>query len=76
MKNITVSVDEECYRAARIVAAENNTSVSAMVREYLAGVAAARQRDGDATQALFDLMDRAGSLRAADRLSREQAHAR
>ena len=35
MKNITVSVDEETHRLARIRAAELDTSVSALVREYL-----------------------------------------
>ena len=35
MKNITVSVDEETHRMARIRAAELETSVSALVREYL-----------------------------------------
>ncbi len=34
-KNITVSVDEQTHRRARIVAAEMGTSVSALVREYL-----------------------------------------
>ena len=36
MKNITVSVDDETYRLARIKAAETGTSVSALVRNYLA----------------------------------------
>ena len=35
MRNITVSVDDETYRQARIRAAEMDTSVSALVREYL-----------------------------------------
>lgn len=35
MRNITVSVDEDTYRQARIRAAEMDTSVSALVREYL-----------------------------------------
>ena len=35
MKNITVSVDEETHRLARIRAAELGTSVSALVRGYL-----------------------------------------
>ena len=35
MKNITVSVDEETHRMARIRAAELDTSVSALVRDYL-----------------------------------------
>ena len=35
MRNITVSIDEETYRLARIRAAELDTSVSALVRDYL-----------------------------------------
>lgn len=35
MKNITVSVDDEVYRHARIKAAEADTSVSALVRRHL-----------------------------------------
>ncbi len=35
MRNITVSVDDETYRQARIRAAEMDTSVSALVRDYL-----------------------------------------
>ena len=39
MRNITVSVDEETHRLARIRAAELDTSVSALVRGYLKGLA-------------------------------------
>ena len=35
MKNITVSIDEKTHRMARIRAAELDTSVSALVRQYL-----------------------------------------
>ena len=35
MKNITVSVDEETYRRARMTAAERDTSVSALVKSFL-----------------------------------------
>lgn len=35
MKNITVSVDDEVYRQARVAAAKEGTSVSALVAEYL-----------------------------------------
>ena len=37
MKNITVSVDDDTYRRARIKAAERDTSVSALVRDFLTG---------------------------------------
>ena len=40
MRNITVSVDEETHRLARIRAAELDTSVSALVRNYLKHLAA------------------------------------
>ena len=40
MKNITVSIDEETHRNARIRAAELGTSVSALVRGYLRGLVA------------------------------------
>ena len=42
MRNITVSVDEETHRLARIRAAELDTSVSALVRDYLKGLACGR----------------------------------
>ena len=42
MKNITVSVDEETHRLVRIRAAELETSVSALVRDYLNGLACGR----------------------------------
>ena len=41
MKNITVSVDEETHRLARIRAAELDTSVSALVRNYLRSLVSA-----------------------------------
>ena len=35
MKNITLKIDDETYRKARIRAANEGTSVSAIVRNYL-----------------------------------------
>src|SRR5437764_14939622 len=39
MKNLTVSLDDETYRRARIVAAERDTSVSALVKQFLTELA-------------------------------------
>ena len=44
MKNITVSIDDDCHRLARIRAAELGTSISALVRAYLRNLVA--NRDG------------------------------
>jgi hypothetical protein len=40
VKNITVSIDDETYRRARVKAAEQDMSVSALVREFLQSLSA------------------------------------
>lgn len=49
MKNITVSVDEETHRLARIRAAELDTSVSALVRDYLGHLSKGQDAGGEAS---------------------------
>ncbi len=82
MKNITVSVDEETHRLARIRAAELDTSVSALVRAYLkslvedrAGTEAERRR-----RVLREVIERirttSPGFRAADNLPREELYDR
>ncbi len=76
MKNITVSLDGETYRKARIRAAELETSVSAVVRKWLTEFAAAvseferLQREEEALRA------RIGRFSAAGRLPRDALHDR
>lgn len=43
MKNVTIALDDETHRKARIRAAELGTSLSALVKQYLVGLA-----EGDA----------------------------
>ena len=92
MKNITVSVDEETHRLARIRAAELDTSVSALVRNYLKSLVADRtggpasNEPGEETEAerrrrmlreVFEDFDaRAVGLRMSDNLTREELHDR
>ena len=38
MKNVTIALDDEIHRQARIRAAELGTSLSAMVKDYLTGL--------------------------------------
>ena len=85
MKNITVSVDEGTYRNARIRAAELDTSVSALVRDYLRTLAAA-QAEGEPGETSAERRSRllgeviekitanGGGLRMADNLSREDLY--
>lgn len=46
MPNLTLSIDEELLRRARVRAAKENTSVNAVVRDYLATYAGTRQMAG------------------------------
>ena len=76
VKNITVSVDEETHRLARIKAAEQDTSVSALVKQFLVALASdegTAQRLAHEEQAL---RARIRDFSAANRLSRDDLHDR
>ena len=76
MKNITVSVDDETYRRARMRAAERDTSVSALVKRFLTELA---QDESDADRLRreeCELRARIKRFRAADRLPRDDVHER
>jgi len=76
MKNITVSVDDEIYRRARIKAAEQETSVSALVACFLAELAADESHVERLKREERALRARIGTFCAGDRLAREDAHGR
>ena len=92
MRNITVAVDEETHRHARIRAAELDTSVSALVREFLRRLAPRHRRRGrpdsqplesalERRRRLFDEVfadfdARGVGLRMADNLPRAALHDR
>ena len=76
MKNITVSVDDETYRRARIEAAERGTSVSRLVKQFLAGLAEAPD-DREMLRRAEDLLrEEITGFRAGDRLQRDELHNR
>jgi len=76
MKNITVSLDEETYRRARMRAAELDTSVSAVVRRLLNEFAGA-ETEFDRRKKLQDrTLASIRSFRAGNRLSRDEIHER
>jgi hypothetical protein len=76
MKNITVTVDDETYRKARIKAAEQDTSVSALVKHFLAELAAGESDTTRLKREEQALRECITSFRAADRVSREDVHRR
>ena len=76
MKNITVTVPDEVYRQARIRAAEQGRSVSALVAEYLKGLSGS-----DAEFARLEALQREAQaaitrFSGGDRLDRDQVHDR
>ena len=69
-------MDDETYRLARIRAAEQLTSVSALVRQYLIDLAAGGSEVDRLKTAERDLRARIVQFRAGDRLSRDDLHSR
>ena len=55
MKNITLSVDEEVLREVRRYAAEKNTTVNALVRDYLGNLAGHQDRARRAVEKMVQL---------------------
>ena len=92
MRNITVSVDEQTHRLARIRAAELDTSVSALVRDFLQNLVAdsvvgtadegpdveteAERRRRMLRAVIEKITANGGGLRMADNLSREELYDR
>jgi hypothetical protein len=76
MKSITVSVDDETYRRARIKAAEQAISVSALVKRFLVELAAAETDVERLKREERQLRARIGMFSGANRLSREDVHER
>lgn len=76
MKNITVSLDDELYRRARIRAAQEDTSVSAVVRRFLIEFASEGTEFDRLKRQEQELRAQIREFRASDRLSRERVHQR
>ena len=80
MKNITVSVDAAVHHRARVRAAQRNTSLSAVVREFLVAFAAdesdADQRRRQQNELLARLDAEGLGPEASTRVARETLHQR
>jgi post-segregation antitoxin (ccd killing protein) len=76
MRNITVTVDDDTYKRARVAAAERDTSVSALVKAYLAQLASQETETERLKRQEREIRSRIGTFNASDRLSREELHSR
>jgi hypothetical protein len=77
MKNVTVSLDDETYRNARVKAAALDTSISALVKRYLTELGVGETEFQRLKRLERELRGRVpGDFRAADNLTRDQVHQR
>jgi hypothetical protein len=76
VKNITVSVDDETYRRARMKAAEQSTSVSSLVKGFLIALASSESEAERLKRDERTLRARIRTFKVGDRVSRDELHAR
>lgn len=76
-RNVTIQLEEDLVREAKVLAAENGISLSTLVARDLREKLAARKRRARAMQAALESMaEAAGSRREAPGWSREELYER
>ncbi|MEX2540627.1 MAG: hypothetical protein WD314_02430 [Trueperaceae bacterium] len=76
MANITIAVDREALKRARIRAIEEGTSVNAILSEFLASYAGLSREREEATEAILTVSHSARSASRGRRWTREELHER
>lgn len=76
MKNVTLAVDDEVLADVRRYAAAHNTSVNALVRTALEGIAERARRQQSEWDQLFEAADQAGARVGPKTWSRDDIHER
>jgi plasmid stability protein len=80
MKNITIALDDDVYRRARITAARRDTSVSALVKQYLLTLMSEEEPARDFVQEQDALLDQIWrehpGFTTSENLSRDALHER
>ncbi len=76
MANLTIAVDDEVLRRARIRALEQGTSVNAILRGYLESFAASDAERDRAVRRVIEASRQAASGSGGRRWSRDELHER
>jgi plasmid stability protein len=76
MANLTITIDDDLLRRARVRAAELGTSVNAVLREYMRVWAGADDERAAAVASLLRRSRRSRSTRGARRWTRDELHER
>ncbi len=74
--NLTITVDDEALRRARIRALEQGTSVNALLREYLEAYAGTRAEHEQALDRLLTLSHTSRAGRGSATWTRDELHQR
>ncbi len=76
MANLTLTIDEQVLKKARIRALEEGTSVNALVREYLESYTATRRSHEAVVGEILNLSKKSRSRRGSRRWNRDDLHER
>jgi plasmid stability protein len=76
MANLTITVDSEILKRARLRATEQGTSVNAVVRDYLEQYAGTRSAQEQALAKILALSDEARAHRGRRTWTRDELHER
>ena len=76
MTNLTITLDEDVLRKARIRALEQGKSVNAILAEYLTSYADRGTAQVDATRTVLRLSRKSKSARGGRRWTRDELHER
>jgi hypothetical protein len=76
MKNVTVSLDDETYRRARMVAAERDTSLSALVKGFLKQLGSGESETERLKKQERVLREQIKTFSARNRISRDELYDR
>ena len=74
--NITLNVDETVLRTVRVYAAQHGSSVNALVREFLAGIATREDRVSKARERIRELSRQSAARVGSRNWTRSDLHAR
>ena len=74
MKNITLAIDEEVLRGVRRYAAKHDTTVNALVRDYLTRLATFEEKAAKAREELVELAKKSEARMGSWKWNREDAY--
>jgi hypothetical protein len=74
MKNITLAIEEDVLRGARRYAAEHDTTVNALVREYLTRLVNFEEKAAKARERLGELSEQSEARMGSWKWNREDAY--